>query len=120
MPNILIRRLIVLGGLSIIGILFIQSYWLVKTWDIKDKEFDQTVNIVLRNVAQRMSKFSNTVLPKSGLIQRKSSNYYAVNINSTIDAGYKTGGIDSASCMYGRNGVICKIEASGGIEFDVC
>ena len=87
MPNILIRRLIILGGLSIIGILFIQSYWLVKTWDIKDKEFDQTVNIVLRNVAQRMSKFSNTVLPKSGLIQRKSSNYYAVNINSTIDAG---------------------------------
>jgi len=87
MPNNLIRRIIILGGLSIIGILFIQSYWLLKTWDIKDKEFDQTVNIVLRNVAERMSKYNKTLLPKSNLIQRRSSNYYAVNINSAIDAG---------------------------------
>lgn len=87
MPNKLIRRLIILGGLSIIGILFIQSYWLLKTWDLKDKEFDQTVNIVLTNVAQRMSKYNNTLLPKTNLIQRRSSNYYAVNINSAIDAG---------------------------------
>ncbi|MCZ2100499.1 MAG: HAMP domain-containing histidine kinase [Chitinophagales bacterium] len=87
MGNNMIRRLIVLGGLSIIGIIFVQSYWLLKTWDIKDKEFDQTVNIVLRNVAERMSKFNKTVLPKENLIQRKSSNYYAVNINSEIDAG---------------------------------
>ncbi len=64
-----------------------QSYWLLKTWDIKDKEFDQTVNIVLRNVAERMSKYNKTQLPKSGLVQRRSSNYYAVNINSEIDAG---------------------------------
>ncbi|MBK8625174.1 MAG: HAMP domain-containing histidine kinase [Saprospiraceae bacterium] len=87
MPNNLIRRLIILGGLSIIGIIFIQSYWLLKTWDIKDKEFDQTVNIVLRNVAERMSKYNKTILPKSELVQRRSSNYYAVNINSEVDAG---------------------------------
>jgi two-component system phosphate regulon sensor histidine kinase PhoR len=34
-----------------------------------------------------MAKYNNTILPKSGLIQRRSSNYYAVNINSSIDAG---------------------------------
>jgi len=87
MPNYLIKRLIVLGGFSIIGILFIQSYWLIKTWDMKDKEFDQSVNIVLRQVAERMSKYNNTVLPKTDLIQRRTSNYYAVNINSSIDPG---------------------------------
>lgn len=85
MPNYLIRRLILLGGMSIIGVLFIQSYWLLKTWDIKDKEFDQSVNIVLRKVAQRLASFNNTVLPKTNLIQRRSSNYYAVNVNSSID-----------------------------------
>jgi len=85
MPNYLIRRLIILGGLSIVGILFIQSYWLIKTWDLKDKEFDQSVNIVLRKVAERMSKYNNIVLPKTDLIKRRSSNYYAVNINSSID-----------------------------------
>lgn len=85
MPNYLIQRLLILGGLSIIGILFMQSYWLLKTWDIKDKEFDQSVNIVLRNVAQRMARYNGSILPKTGLIQRRSSNYYAVNINSAID-----------------------------------
>jgi len=87
MPNNLIRRIIILGGLSIIGILFVQSYWLLKTWDIKDKEFDQSVNIVLRNVGERMAKYNKTLLPKTDLVQRRSSNYYAVNINSAIDAG---------------------------------
>jgi len=86
MPNHSIRKLIILGGISIIGIIFVQSYWLLKTWDIKDKEFDQTVNIVLRNVAERMSKYNKTLLPKTNLITRQSSNYYAVNINSKIDA----------------------------------
>ncbi len=86
MTNALIRRLIILGGLSIIGIIFVQSYWLLKTWDIKDREFDQSVTIVLRNVADRIAKFNNVVLPKSNLVQRKSSNYYAVNVNTTIDA----------------------------------
>lgn len=62
-----------------------QAYWLLKTWNIKDKEFDQTVNIVLRNVAERMGTYNKIVLPKSGLVQRQSSNYYAVNINSPID-----------------------------------
>ena len=85
MPNYLIRRLILLGGLSIIGVLFIQSYWLLKTWDIKDKEFDQSVNIVMRKVAQRLAAYNNTVLPKTNLIQRRSSNYYAINVNSSID-----------------------------------
>lgn len=83
----MIRRLIVLGGLSIIGIIFAQSYWLLKTWDIKDKEFDQAVNIVLINVADRIAAFNKTLLPKTNIVQRKSSNYYSVNINSTMDEG---------------------------------
>eukprot|EP00095_Tigriopus_kingsejongensis_P007456 snap_masked-scaffold293_size218662-processed-gene-1.2 protein:Tk07456 transcript:snap_masked-scaffold293_size218662-processed-gene-1.2-mRNA-1 annotation:"hypothetical protein" len=63
-----------------------KSYWLLKTWDLKDQEFDQTVNIVLRKVAVRIARFNNIDLPKQDLIQRTASNYYAVNINSGIDA----------------------------------
>lgn len=84
MPANLIRRLLILGALAVIGIISIQSYWLLKTWDIKDKEFDQTVNIMLREVAGRIAKYQKTELPKTELIQRQSSNYYAVNVNSPI------------------------------------
>jgi len=86
MPGNLIRRLLLLGAIAIIGIISIQSYWLLKTWDLKDKEFDQTVHIMLRNVADRIAKFHETELPKTQLIQRQSSNYYAVNVNSVINA----------------------------------
>ena len=86
MPGNLIRRLLLLGALAIIGIISIQSYWLLKTWDLKDKEFDQTVHIMLRHVADRIADFHETELPKTKLIQRQSSNYYAVNVNSPINA----------------------------------
>jgi len=86
MPGNLIRRLLLLGALAIIGIISIQSYWLLKTWDLKDKEFDQTVHIMLRNVAERIAAFHESELPKTQLIQRQSSNYYAVNVNSPINA----------------------------------
>ncbi len=86
MKDSIIRRVLFLGGFAILGILVTQSYWLIKTWDLKDKEFDQSVQIALRKVASYMAKLNDTQLPRKNLIQRKSSNYYAVNVNSTIDA----------------------------------
>ena len=78
--------MILLGGMAILGVIAAQSFYLFKTWDVKDNDFDQSVRIALRNVASYIAKFNNTTLPKSNLIQRKSSNYYAVRVNSTIDA----------------------------------
>ena len=86
MPNYLIRRLVILGCIAIIGIVGIQSYWLAKNWDIQDEQFDTTVNIMLRKVANKLSVYNRSELPKQGLVQRKSSNTYAVNVNSAINA----------------------------------
>ena len=86
MPGRYIKTLIILGGIIILGVIFSQLYWLMRTWDLKDQEFDQTVQISLRKVAEDISVYNQTELPKQNLIQRRSSNIYAVNINSTIDA----------------------------------
>lgn len=86
MPSYLIRRLLLLGGIAIIGIVTVQSYWVIKNWDLQDEQFDATVNILLRKVAEDLSDFNRSELPKTNLIQRKASNTYVVNINSTIDA----------------------------------
>jgi two-component system phosphate regulon sensor histidine kinase PhoR len=85
MPSYLIRRFVLLGAITILGMIGIQTYWLKKTWELKDKEFDQTVRIILRKVAIKISDFNSTELPKTDLIQRRSSNFYAVNINGGID-----------------------------------
>ncbi len=86
MSNYLIRRLVLFGAISILGILSIQSYWLYRAFSLKDAEFNQTVTMALYDVAQKISEWNNAELPKHNLVQRKSSNYYAVNINDFIDS----------------------------------
>lgn len=85
MTGNLVRRLIILGGLVIIAIISTQSYWLLKTWDIKDQEFDETAQKMLLSVSQRIAKSSDFELPKKDFIERKASNLYVVNINSEIN-----------------------------------
>jgi len=85
MTGSLVRRLIVLGGLLIIGLIATQSYWLLKTWDIKDQEFDQEAQKMLLTVSQRIAKNFEFELPKKDFIERKASNLYVVNINSEIN-----------------------------------
>ncbi len=86
MKNNVIQRVIILGAIAIIGILGIQSYWLIKSWNLSDEDFHQRVHISLRHVAQSLSVINDSELPTIDLIKRVSSNYYVVNINSKIDA----------------------------------
>ncbi len=85
MPNYLIRRMAILGGFAILAILFVQGYWLRQTYLLRDSDFHRTVTIALYDVAERLAEFNQSELPKQNLIQRQSSNIYAVNINDVID-----------------------------------
>ena len=86
MPNHLIRRLAILGGISIIGIVLIQGFTLYRNYDLENRQFDQTVRVALYQVAERLAISNQAFLPKKNLVQRKSANYYAVNINDIINA----------------------------------
>jgi len=86
MPKNSLRLILILGALAISGILFFQTYWLSESWSLKNQEFHISVTKALRVVAQKIGDINETELPKSNLIQRRSSNYYAVNVNSAIDA----------------------------------
>ena len=86
MRNNAIRTLLIIGAFLVGGIIVIQSYWSLKNWQLKDLEFHQEVHIALRNVANKLAAYNNSKLPKQNLIQRRSSNYYAVNVNDEIDA----------------------------------
>lgn len=81
-----IRFVVLLGAFAIIGIISIQVYFLQNAWNIKEKQFVQSVLIGLRNVAEQMSKYNQTALPHANPVRQLSSNYYVVDINSVIDA----------------------------------
>ncbi len=80
-----IRLLVLLGTLSITGIIAVQAYWVKRAFDLKEQQFRQTVMISLRNVANqistlyKLSKFDNPVT-------QLSSDYYVANLRVPLDA----------------------------------
>ncbi len=87
MKSSVIRQVVILGAIAIISIIAIQSYWVLKTWDLREQEFHRSVNIALRKVAENLSELNQSVLPLKNLVTRLSSNYYIVNMEDVIDAG---------------------------------
>lgn len=80
-----IRLLILLGTLSISGIIAVQAYWVKRAFDLKEQQFRQTVMVSLRNVADRISalyKFSQIENPVTQL----SSDYYVANLRVPLNA----------------------------------
>ncbi|TAE70625.1 MAG: sensor histidine kinase [Bacteroidetes bacterium] len=85
MQNNTIRWVIALATFSIIGIFVTQMYWVRKAFDLKEKQFNQSVNIALRKVGEQLAKLNEVALnPK--IVNQASSNYFVVNVNTAIDA----------------------------------
>ncbi len=84
MPKAVIRWFILFGAIIIFGIVGMQSYWVLNTWNLKEQEFHQSVYIALQRAARKIAGLNESVLPPKELIKRISSNYYVVNINSDI------------------------------------
>jgi two-component system phosphate regulon sensor histidine kinase PhoR len=81
-----IRLTIILGIISITGIIVIQVYLLQKNFSIKERQLNQSIQIALRNVAVILSEYNNATMPYDNIVYQYSSNYYLVNVNDTINA----------------------------------
>ncbi len=54
-----IRIAVILGSISIIGIIVFQLYWVNKSFGLAEQQFNRTVEIALYNVADKMVKPKN-------------------------------------------------------------
>jgi two-component system, OmpR family, phosphate regulon sensor histidine kinase PhoR len=81
-----LRIVVILAALSIIGITITQVYWVRKAFDLQQGDFDRQVNTALLSVAQQFFKINNTPSPANNPVMRVSTNYYAVMLNSDINA----------------------------------
>ncbi|HMQ46352.1 MAG TPA: HAMP domain-containing sensor histidine kinase [Saprospiraceae bacterium] len=86
MNNSTILRVMFLGALAIMGIIAMQAYWVVNTWNINEEEFNNKVNLALYNVARSLAELNEGILPPRNIVNRRTTNYYVVNIESEIDA----------------------------------
>ncbi len=84
MNNTIIRRVILLGTVAMIGIISMQAYWVISTWNLNETEFNDKVNLSLYNVARQLAKINGGSLPGRDIVKKRSSNYYVVNVNDVI------------------------------------
>ena len=78
--------MVILAALSIVGITITQIYWVRKAFDLKEAEFERTVNTALYNVAHQIFDINKTPSPASNPVKQLSTNYFIVMVNSEIDA----------------------------------
>ena len=85
MKNSIVFRVFLLGVIAIVGVLGIQSYWVLSTWNINEAEFNQKANLALFNVAKSLADINGSELPPRNIVTQRTSNYYVVNMEDVID-----------------------------------
>ncbi len=81
-----IRVLVVLGSVSVMGLLGLQVYWVKESYRTEEAKFRQSVFVALDNVARQMASVGGITLPNSSVVKQLEGNYFVVNINAQIDA----------------------------------
>ncbi len=79
------RLVIVLAAISLVGVILIQMFWVRKAFDLREKQFNHSMNIALKSVVDDINRCNNTPLSTINPIEQLSTNYYTVNVNSFID-----------------------------------
>ncbi|MFN0173550.1 MAG: sensor histidine kinase [Saprospiraceae bacterium] len=86
MRNTIIRRVIVLGAVASLSLLAVQTYWVLRTWDLQEQEFNRRVNQAMLDAANQLAQENLFVLPPQKLVQQVATNYWVVNINNVFEA----------------------------------
>jgi two-component system, OmpR family, phosphate regulon sensor histidine kinase PhoR len=85
MKTRLYRILIISALMALSGLLVVQVYWFIKAYDIQEKQFDQSVSLALRNVADRLLHANARYHEQIPPINQVASNSYFVEINTSIN-----------------------------------
>ncbi|MEN0006369.1 MAG: HAMP domain-containing sensor histidine kinase [Bacteroidota bacterium] len=88
MKNSTITLVLFLGAIIISGMIAMQSYWVISTWNINEEEFNKKVRYALHNAATSLVELNGASLPPRNVIKQRTSNYYVVNIEAEIDANF--------------------------------
>ena len=81
-----IRFIVILATFCIVGITITQLYWVKRAFDLKEAEFERTVNASLFNVANQIFEINNTPSPAMNPVKQVSTNYFIVMVNGEVDA----------------------------------
>lgn len=81
-----IRIILIFAVLALIGIGFVQWFWLDRAFDMKAIQFNQSVKIALTNTAQRLLDYNHNKTKLLDPVKQLSDDYFVVRVDDIIDA----------------------------------
>src|SRR4051812_40746308 len=85
MSNRSLRIFFVFSALVLASIIVMQGYWLRSAWQLSDSDFEHRVSASLRVVNTRINEFYKLQNNTANPVRRVASNYYVVDIPTSID-----------------------------------
>ena len=87
MNNRSIRLVVLLGTISIVGVLVVQVFWLRKAFDLRENQFNQNVTLALDNIVGALCEYNETDVPTENPVEQIAGNYFVVRTNNVIPPG---------------------------------
>ena len=81
-----IRWVLILTSIALIGVGFVQWFWLDKAFDMKALQFNQSVKIALTNTAQRLLDYNHNKTKLLDPVNQLADDYFVVRVDDVIDA----------------------------------
>lgn len=76
---------VLLGALSIIGIISAQVYWVQKAYAFEEREFNQKVNEALTIVSHQLAEYNGHVPNRENPVRQMGQDYFVVNVQDFIN-----------------------------------
>ncbi|MFY0651624.1 MAG: HAMP domain-containing histidine kinase [Cyclobacteriaceae bacterium] len=77
------RLVIILAAISITGIVVVQLFWVLRAFDLGEKQFTHNVNIALLNSVSTICEINESDVSPDP-IEQLTNNYFIVNLNNRI------------------------------------
>ena len=80
-----LRRIILFGSIVMLGLLAVQGFWLKRAFDIEERQFNHTVQVALKNIADSIVEENLPVNPTETRIKQLSSKFFFAELNTPIN-----------------------------------
>lgn len=79
-----LRRIILFGSIVMMGLMVVQSFWMKRAFDIKEQQFNHSIQVALKSIADSIVLESTSANPSNTTIKQLSSNFFFAELNTAI------------------------------------
>lgn len=80
-----LRRVILFGSIVMFGLLVIQGFWFKRAFDIEDRQFNHSVQVALKSIADSIISENSSLKPSETRIRQLSSKFFFAELNAEIN-----------------------------------